>query len=259
MVQYHIQYDHHPPAVAFVDEPFEIISRPVVFVRSQMKGGIVAPAAVGIELHDRHQLDRIHTQPFQVVQRIDQGFIVVVGQKIPDQQFVNHQIFPVRAVKIVMLPAEGLLAGLQYPHQVGGLAGRIGLEPRIDRFGNKRVVLAVQYFLGIGIGHSDLPVHQVLKCVFGAGREVADLSPVIDAVGIYRITLHEVARIDLPVVEISYYIYEIFVGGKKREAHSTAIDIGNPISQTRGAGLVYPVGIDKQGGGIGIAVCSIGA
>ena len=66
VVEHHVQQHHEALGVGFVDKFFQVFLRTVVLIGRQCVRRVVAPAFVALELHDRHQLNSVHAQAFQV-------------------------------------------------------------------------------------------------------------------------------------------------------------------------------------------------
>ena len=227
VVQHHVEHHGNAAAVGFVDELLQRQLRAVVLIGREVEIGAVAPVVVAVELVDGHQFDGVDAQALDVVERVAQGLIVVAGQEVAQVQLVNHEVGAAGALEAGGRPHVGRLVGLQHRHDARGFAHRVRLQVRVGYGRNVLVVVGVQNFLAVGVGHAQGTVYEVLVSVFAARRQAVDLHPPAVAV---RGVVHVAGIIYLPVVELAQHVGKLLVGGGQVENNRRAPgQVGNTV------------------------------
>ena len=165
MVEHHIQDHRYSAFVALVDELLVHRLRTVGLIRREIVIRRIPPVVVTIELADRHQLDRVHTQVLDVIQTFHQAFQRTTFGIVVDPQLINDQVVLVRALEVqrCIRPLESRFTGLNHRH-IAVCAGGITQQIRIYAL---RFILIVrmQHFLRIQIRDLFLHAIRTLNCV----------------------------------------------------------------------------------------------
>ena len=152
----HVQDDGDAALVARVHQRLEVVLGSVGLVHGEVERRVVAPAVVAVELIDRHELQGLHAEAFQVIQGVFDECECSLFRPVPHQQFVDDQIFLVGSHKILVGPIKVRFAWCQNPHGAGRDVGRVGRHVGVRGLRNPRVVPLVQDDFGIGVGHPNV-------------------------------------------------------------------------------------------------------
>lgn len=118
--------EHYLKKLFTTEGGFQGFGRAVIFIYCLVEGRIVAPAIVVVKFVDGHQLNSRYAQPLQIIERIQQGLVIVPGHKIPEQQLIYHQICLFGALVIARLPIKNGPFGLEYGYGARGQATWVG-------------------------------------------------------------------------------------------------------------------------------------
>ena len=243
VVQHHVEHHGDAAAVGLVDEGLEGVLGSVVFIECEVKARIVAPAIVALKLVHRHELDAVHAQALNVAQGVAQGLVVVAGNKVAQVQLVHHQVRFGRPHEVVHLPLVSRLVGLQGGHDAG-LAGRVGAQVGVGHGRDKPVVIGVEHLFGVGVGHAQRAIHQVLVGVFLAGGEAVELHPPRVAVGGF---VHKARAGCLKIIELAHRVHELLVGSREGQHNRRATrQISHALVGTGGQGRHRHRGPDDE-------------
>jgi hypothetical protein len=97
VVIHNIHHDPNATLVRFTNEHLETIRTPINALHCKDMRRVVAPRVIACKLRNRHDLDDIHAQPFDMVQFLQSilettRFSLCVGKKGTDMHFVNDQL-----------------------------------------------------------------------------------------------------------------------------------------------------------------------
>ena len=129
-------------------------------------GGVVTPRPVSRKLADRHDLDRIDAQLFQMSQtRRHRGKLarmvdVLLVVERADVKFVDDQLVPRREMEVVPLPVEARIVNDGVSDRAGHLAGvRVDALELALRRGQEEAILIAS----MSLGDVDVPVSVLLS------------------------------------------------------------------------------------------------
>ena len=236
----HVQ-DHRDAAlVRLLHELLEGERRAVVLVEREVEARVVAPRLVPVVLGDGHELDGVHAEPVEVVERVGERLERVVREEVAHEQLVHHEVLgvgPVEGGERERLEA----AGAEEPGHAARLVG-VGGEVGPDLVRDEAVGAGVEHERAVRVGDAELAVDEVLEGVVLAWREPRDLAPPPRAVG--RLVAEE-ARVlpDGPPVEVAQEVDELLSGGVEAEGGARAVlGEGEAVLEAGGPRLVHHVG-----------------
>ena len=131
----HVQKRHQAAAVDLVDQPLELVGAAVAGIRRERQHAVVAPVARAQKIRKRHQLDRGHAEPGQMVELTAQAIVGALLAERADMQLVKHRLVPRPALPVRMPP----LVAARIDHQARPVHV-VGLEAR-DRVGHRLPVV----------------------------------------------------------------------------------------------------------------------
>ena len=100
----HVEERHQAAAVDLVDQPLELVGAAVAGIRRERQHAVVAPVARARKIGKRHQLDRGHAEPGQMVELAAQAIVGALLAERADMQLVQHRLVPRPAAPVRVLP-----------------------------------------------------------------------------------------------------------------------------------------------------------
>ncbi len=106
MVVDHVEEDHQAARMRRRHQALEILRCAVGRIRGKQQDAVVSPVAFAGKIRHRHEFDRRHAKPHQIVQALDGGVESTLWRKGADMQFVDHGLLPRTAAPGLVRPFE---------------------------------------------------------------------------------------------------------------------------------------------------------
>ena len=178
MVVHHVKDDSNASFMTGIYQRLEVVFCSVSFVDCEIKGRVVSPAVIAIELVYRHEFQSLDTQILKIVQAVFNELQRSFFGKVAHEEFVNHKVFLIGPDKVGVAPVKCLLPRCENAHRPRSEISGIRRNVWIRRFRNPRIVPLVQDDLGIGICHADVVrKNVVLVTIVFARIQICQLEP----------------------------------------------------------------------------------
>ena len=228
VVVHHVQNHGNPAFVAGIHQRLQVVLGAVRLVDCEVERGVVSPAVIPVELIDGHELECLHAQCFQVIERVLNEFQRAFLRPVAHKQFVNHEVLLVRPFKIPIRPCKLRFSRRQNAHRPRGFVGGIGQKVGVGRFWNPGVVPLVQDDLRVGVGHPDVVGEDlVLVTVRLARRQSANFQPERFAISC---GMHHARLTDAPVVPVAHHKHKVFVRCGPLKHHRAVIQFIDAVN-----------------------------